>query len=251
MSARPCRVASAQKKRMPPGRTIPTSPFDRNAPAASGSRQRGEREPRPPRRLRARIVAKPAKTVAVKKNVSTPSVRLRREKVKASGERKKTRGHETRAPSPQAADAEARTSRSVPSPASRVGEPRREGRLAEDRQRAGVRPVEQRRLLEVRDAVQPRHDAVSGREHLAGDLGVPGLVRLGEPGARRLEPDRDEEERESAAGAPAAARGIVGESRGSGPGTDLASRDRHRVTVLIPTQDPDTSELERSRIRLE
>ena len=60
---------------------------------------------------------------------------------------------------------------------------------AEESDRSGVGPVVKRRFLEVGYAVQSRRHEVVGGEHLARDLGVPRLVRLGQPGARRLDPD--------------------------------------------------------------
>ncbi len=85
---------------------------------------------------------------------------------------------------------------SVPRPASRVGNRAAHGVSPKTRRDAAFSPVEQRRLLEVRHAVQARDEEVPGREHLPRDLGVAGLVGLGEAGAGRLEPDHGEEEKE-------------------------------------------------------
>src|SRR5207244_12660118 len=54
---------------------------------------------------------------------------------------------------------------------------RRSSDLLEGR---GARPVLQRRLLEILDAVQPRRDPVAARGHLARDLRVAALVGIGE-----------------------------------------------------------------------
>src|SRR5204863_7697995 len=75
-------------------------------------------------------------------------------------------------------------------------ETRRPWSLAKESERRGVRPVEQRRLLEVGDTVQPRRHEIAGGEHLPGDLRVARLVRLGEPRARGLDPDGHEEQKQ-------------------------------------------------------
>ena len=72
-------------------------------------------------------------------------------------------------------------------------QPRRPGRFAEEAQGRRIGPVQERRLFEVRDAVQARDDEVAGREHLPRDLGVAGFVGLGQARARRLEPDHREQ----------------------------------------------------------
>src|SRR6202022_4506859 len=103
------------------------------------------------------------------------------------------RGEEPRPLSPEAPDRKQQEERRA-----ETGEPRGktggERGLSENREGCGVGPVEERRLFEIGHAVQARHDEIVRRQHLAWDLRVPRLVRLREPGARRLEPDRHDEE---------------------------------------------------------
>src|SRR5439155_25589063 len=63
---------------------------------------------------------------------------------------------------------------------SHVPQPRAPLREAECLVRHGRRPVLQRRLLEVLQAVEMRRDPVTAREHLARDLGVAALVGIEE-----------------------------------------------------------------------
>ena len=78
-------------------------------------------------------------------------------------------------------------------------EAHRELGRAEERHRRGDRPVVERRLLEVEDAVQTRgHEVVRG-EHLARNLAVAAFVRLEErdlPGLENEQQDREKQERE-------------------------------------------------------
>ncbi len=51
---------------------------------------------------------------------------------------------------------------------------------AEQVKRTGSEPIQQRRLLQIGDSVEPRHDPVGRVEHLAGDLRVPTLIGVDE-----------------------------------------------------------------------
>ena len=77
------------------------------------------------------------------------------------------------------------------------GDPGGPLRLPENRHRGRHGPVVERRLDVGEEAVDPRRDEVAGREHLARDLRVAGLVGLEEGGVPRLEEveaGREEEE---------------------------------------------------------
>ena len=87
----------------------------------------------------------------------------------------------------------------------KTGRPRR---LSEDPEGGRVGPVQQGRLLEVRQAVQTRHDEVPRREHLAGDLGVARLVGLGQARAGGLDQDDGREQQEGCVEDPLAPRSV-------------------------------------------
>ena len=57
-----------------------------------------------------------------------------------------------------------------------AGKPQSEPVHSEDFERNGKRPVTERSLFEITDAVEPRRDPVAALEHFPGDLGIPGLV---------------------------------------------------------------------------
>src|SRR5205085_353256 len=70
--------------------------------------------------------------------------------------------------------------------------------LTEQFKKRGRRPVLQRRLLEVPEAVQARRQPVAARHHLARDLAIAALVRLVErPDGERAEPQDREQDPEA------------------------------------------------------
>ena len=74
-------------------------------------------------------------------------------------------------------------------------EPGRQRRDAGGAEGHGQEPVEQRRRLEVRHAVDPRRDRVAVERHLERHLGVEALRRIQERGGAQpdeVEADRDE-----------------------------------------------------------
>ena len=74
-------------------------------------------------------------------------------------------------------------------------QPHRERVLAESRERRGIQPVTQDRLLEVADAVEVRRDPIAREDHLARDLAVANFVRRRErPHAERREVDDREQD---------------------------------------------------------
>ena len=77
-------------------------------------------------------------------------------------------------------------------------EARRPLRDAERLVRRGSRPVLERRFLQVGEPVEPGRDPVAGDDHLARDLGVTTLVRMGEqPPGQLHEPERQQDQREA------------------------------------------------------
>jgi hypothetical protein len=65
---------------------------------------------------------------------------------------------------------------------------------AEDAVSDGCRPILQRRLFEIRNAIEVRSHPVAGREHLACNLRVPRLVGLGQGAKTNIaEPDDESE----------------------------------------------------------
>ena len=129
-------------------------------------------------------------------NVSTPSVRFMRPSDPASGADRKIRPEAQRC---AIAESPAQSQDEEKDDAERREAARKAGRVgvqAEDPERSGVGPVQQRRLLEVVDEIQFRNEPVSAREHLAGDLGVPGLVRLEQERAGKLQKEQRAEGRE-------------------------------------------------------
>ena len=73
-------------------------------------------------------------------------------------------------------------------------QPRGEFRDAEDPERQRRQPVEQRRLLDVRDVVEMRHEQVAALQHLARDFGIACLVGL--PQSERAKMKHADRERE-------------------------------------------------------
>ena len=113
---------------------------------------------------------------------------------------------------------------------------------AAERVRQHHQPVEERRLVEVRLALQQRHDPLAGRQHLARDLGVAALVRLQQVEVQaRVEQEgrqgqQDEHRRPARAqvgGGAAGEEGALPEQaqarhQGGGPGGErAASGERH------------------------
>ena len=103
------------------------------------------------------------------------------------------------ASSPRRGPPSATPSRAVsaahPTAASAGPEPGRQRRDAGGAEGRGQEPVEQGRRLEVRHAVDPRHDPVAVERHLARDRGVETLRRIEERGGTQpdeVEADRDE-----------------------------------------------------------
>ena len=174
----------------------PDEPLGEKGPRGERSRQGGEDEPGPPCRFRAQ--RREAAEHGRREEEGQHAVRQVQAR-EGEGERsdeKEDRRDETGAPSPETADGEPHEQERA-EPRQTRHEPRREARVAEDFHRRGVGPVEERRLFEVGHAVQARNDEIVRRQHLARDLRVPWLVRLREPGARRVEPDGEKQQRES------------------------------------------------------
>ncbi len=88
---------------------------------------------------------------------------------------------------PAQGDAEARGQRRAAHRGQRGPEPRGERRRARRAERGRREPVEQRRLVDIAHAVDPRRDPVAGERHLTGDRGMKSFRRIEE--RSRAEPD--------------------------------------------------------------
>ena len=77
----------------------------------------------------------------------------------------------------------------------RAGQARSPLRLAEHRDRRSLQPVEQDGLVDVRDAIEQRHQPVARMQHFAGQLGVVRLIGIHQ--ARISEPPEHDNPRDS------------------------------------------------------
>ncbi len=198
-------VARHHSRRMAPGSASATRPFVRNAPAAAAPVAAASASQAPPASLR-RIAARPAKQRGREEEREQPvgQVRAGHEKADRAREQQDAR-RQALAPAPARSQHEQERGAESREAGGQAGRPRR---LTEDPEGGRVRPVEQGRLFEIGQAVQPRHDEVPGGEHLAGDLGVARLVRLGQGGARGLAQDDGRQQQEGRVEDPLAPRSV-------------------------------------------